>query len=143
MSASRTPKPPRNLTPPLCAQLQKEMIAACRAVAKTHGLVVEDDGVQEMDLRSSFTFSLRVGIPEPDGTIFEPGKALFEVMAERYGLAPSDLGREFTVRGETFRVTGLNPNRPKYPIDVERLPDRRGFKFPADLVAVHLKTSEA
>ena len=64
---------------------------------------------------------------------------LFEVMAESYGLAPSDLGREFTVRGEPFRVTGLHPNRPKYPIDVERLPDRCGFKFPADLVAVHLK----
>lgn len=131
-------KPPRNLTPPMCMQIQKEMIAACQAVAEAHGLVAEDGGVQEMDLQSSFAFNVRVGIPGADGAIFEPGKALFEVMAESYGLAPGDLGRKFTVRGETFRITGLNPNRPKYPIDAERLPDRRGFKFPADLVAVHL-----
>ena len=63
-------------------------------------------------------------------------------MAESYGLAPSDLGREFTARGETFRITGLNPNRPRYPVDAERLPDRRGFKLAADMVAMHLKASD-
>ena len=135
------PKPPRNLTPPLRARLHKEMIAACRAVAEAHGLVVEDGGVEETDPRFGFAFNLRVGLPEADGTLFEPGRALFAVMAESYGLAPSDLGRAFTARGETFRITGLNPNRPRYPVDAERLPDRRGFKFAADTVAMHLKAS--
>ena len=105
--------------------------------------MVEDGGIQEMGLRHAFSFNLRVGIPDADGTLFEPGKALFGAMAETYGLSPDDLGRTFTVRGETFRITGLSPNRPKYPIDVERLPDRRGFKFPADIVALHLKATGA
>jgi len=141
MSGAKGSKPPLNLTPPLCTHVQTEMLAACRKVAEAHGLVVEDGGVQEMDLRFAFSFNVRVGIPEADGSLFEPGKALFGVMAESYGLSPGDLGRTFTMRGETFRITGLNPNRPKYPIDVERLPDRRTYKFPADIVAVHLKAS--
>lgn len=141
MSGAKAPKPPRNLTPPLCAKVHKDMLAACRKVAEAHGLVVEDGGVQEMDLRFAFAFTIRAGIPDADGALFEPGKALFGLMAETYGLSPDDLGRAFTMRGETFRITGLNPNRPKYPIDVERLPDRRLYKLPADMVAFHLKTS--
>jgi hypothetical protein len=143
MSVPGTPKRPRNLTPSLCTHVQTQMLAACREVAEAHGLVVEDGGIQEMDLRHAFSFNLRVGIPDADGALFEPGKALFGAMAETYGLSPDDLGRTFTVRGETFRITGLSPNRPKYPIDVERLPDRRGFKFPADIVALHLKATGA
>ncbi len=141
MSGAKGSKSLRNLTPPLCAHLQAQMLAACREVAEAHGLVVEDGGVQEMDLRYAFSFNVRVGIPEADGSLFEPGKALFGIMAETYGLSPDDLGRTFTVRGETFRITGLSPNRPKYPIDVERLPDRRPYKFPVDIVVVHLRAT--
>jgi hypothetical protein len=136
------PRPPRSLTPPLRARLHKEMIAACRAVAEAHGLVVEHGGVEEMDPRLGFAFTLRVGVPDADGALFKPGHGLFAVIVESYGLAPTDLGREFTAQGETFRITGLNPNRPKYPVDAERLPDRRGFKFAADTVAMHLKASD-
>jgi len=141
MNGPANPKRLRNLTPSLCTRVQTQMLAACRKVAEAHGLVVEDGGVQDMDLRYAFSFNLRVGIPDADGSLFEPGKALFGAMAETYGLSPDDLGRTFTVRGEAFRITGLSPSRPKYPIDVERLPDRRGFKFSADIVALHLKAT--
>jgi hypothetical protein len=64
---------------------------------------------------------------------------MFAYLAERYGLAPSDFGREFTAGGERFRITGIDPKRPKYPVSAERLPDRRGFKFTAENIAMLLK----
>lgn len=60
-------------------------------------------------------------------------------LAEQYGLEAADFEREFIAGGERFRITGIDPRRPKYPISVERIPDRRGFKFTADNVAMLLK----
>ena len=90
-------------------------------------------------MRHGFNFTVEVGIPLSDGTIFEPRRAIFEVLAADYGLSPTDFGREFRANGETFQITGLNPRRPRYPIDAERLPDRRQFKFTAENVVVYLR----
>ena len=64
---------------------------------------------------------------------------MFAYLAEQYGLAASDFGREFTTGSERFRITGIDPRRPKYPISAERIPDRRGFMFTAENVAMLLK----
>ena len=77
----------------------------------------------------------------PDGSLFSHDKALFEVLAQSFGLEPSDYGRTFRVDGEMFRITAINPNRPKYPISAERLADGRNYKFSADNVAAYLNTS--
>jgi hypothetical protein len=74
----------------------------------------------------------------PDGSLYEPERVTFELMAEMFGLKPDDFGRVFVTGGETFRITGINPNRPRYPISAERIPDRRGFKFAAENVALYL-----
>jgi hypothetical protein len=133
----------RNLTPELCQKLQKEMLEACQKVADAHGLSVVDGGMQDMNLRTGFEFEVRIGIPLSDGSIYEPNKAMFEVMAENYALNPDDFGREFSTGNETFRITGIEPRRPKYPIKAERLPDRQGFKFSAENVAMFLKAAKA
>ncbi len=135
------PAPPRNLTPALCERLRREMLQACEAVAERHGLAVKGGDIAEINLRHGFDIQFRVGIPASDGSLFEPEKALFEVFAEHYGLQPSDFGKTFSTDSETFRITAINPSRPKYPISVERLPDRRGFKFTAKDVALYLKAS--
>ncbi|GLQ78067.1 hypothetical protein GCM10007881_15830 [Mesorhizobium huakuii] len=64
---------------------------------------------------------------------------MFALLAEQYGLEAADFEREFIAGGERFRITGIDPRRPKYPISVQRIPDRRGFKFTADNVAMLLK----
>lgn len=46
-----------------------------------------------------------------------------------FGLKPSDYGRQFSVDGTIYKITGVNPNAPKYPIMAERLYDGRSFKF--------------
>jgi hypothetical protein len=133
--------PPRNLTPELCDRLRRDMMKACLAVAETHGLTVEGGELSDIDLRHSFEIGFRVGIPQKDGAIYSPDKAMFEVLAPHFGLTPSDHGRTFRSKGELFRIVAINPNRPKYPISAERVSDGRGFKFPADNVAMYLQRS--
>lgn len=139
----KTPKvpPPRNLTPELCDRLRRDVLKACLSVAEDHGLTVEGGELSDIDLRHGFNISLRVGIPMADGAIYSSDKALFEVLAPHFGLEPSDYGRTFTTRGERFRIMSINPNRPKYPISVERVADGRGFKFAVENIAMYLRAS--
>ena len=133
--------PPRNLTPELCDRLRRDMMKACLTVAETHGLTVEGGDLSDIDLRHSFEISFRVGIPQENGEIYSPEKALFEVLAPHFGLEPADHGRTFRSKDELFRIVAINPNRPKYPISAERVSDGRGFKFPAENVVMYLQRS--
>ncbi len=134
-------KPPGNLTPALCERLRRDLLAACRQVAGTHGLSVEGGDLSEIDLRHGFDIGFRVGIPTTDGSLFSHERALFEALAGSFGLEPSDYARSFRTGGETFRVTAINPNRPRYPISAERVADGRGYKFTAENVTMYLNNS--
>lgn len=134
-----TAKPPRNLTPGLCQRLQREMLEACQEVAARHGLLVEAKDIEGVDLRWGFDAAFRVSIPLPDGTALDPERLRFEALAPAFGLDANDYGREFSTGLETFRVKGIDPRRPKYPVSAERLPDGQGFKFTAEQVAVLLQ----
>jgi len=134
--------PPRNLTPELCDRLRRDMLKACLAVAETHGLTVEGGELSDIDLRHSFNIGFRVGIPMEDGAIYSPDKAMFEVLAPHFGLEPSDYRRTFKTGGDLHRIVGINPNRPKCPISTERVSDGRGFKMPAENVALYLQRSD-
>lgn len=115
------------------------MLEACRKVAADHGLVVESAGWHGMDAGFAFEPAFRVSIPASDGTAFNLEEDRFEFLAEHYGLQPSDFGREFRAGNERFRITCIDPKRPRYPISVERIPDRRGFKFTAENVGMFLQ----
>ncbi|MBB5577651.1 MULTISPECIES: hypothetical protein [Rhizobium] len=113
------------LTSAACEQIQARMLEACRQITSDHGLVIESAGWR--------------GLDAPDGKPLNLVKEMFALLAEQYGLEAADFEREFITSGERFRITGIDPRRPKYPISVERIPDRRGFKFTADNVAMLLK----
>ena len=66
---------------------------------------------------------------------------LFEALAEEYGLSPEDIGREFSTGRERFRVAGIDPRRPKYPISATRIPDGKGYKFTAENVVLLLRAA--
>lgn len=132
-------KPPRNLAPALCQLVQVEMLKACQDVAARHGLVVDAKEVAGVDLRWGFDLAFRVSIPLPDGTVLDPERLRFEALAEAFGLSAADYGRQFSTGRETFRLVGIDPRRPKYPVSAERIPDGQGFKFTADQVALLLQ----
>ena len=102
-------KPPRNLTPALCERLRRDLLAACRQVAETHGLAVEGGDLSDIDLRHGFDIGFRVGIPTTDGTLFSHEKALFDALAGSFGLEPSDYARTFRTGGETFASPQSTP----------------------------------
>ena len=141
VQASAKVPPPRNLTPELCKRLRRDMMKACLTVAETHGLTVEGGELSDIDLHHSFNIDFRVGIPMEDGVIYSPDKAMFEVLAQHFGLKPSDYGRTFRSGQDLHRIVGINPNRPKYPISTERVSDGRGFKMPAENVVMYLQRS--
>jgi len=127
------------LTPATCEEIQTRMLEACRKIAADHGLVVESAGWHGMDAGFAFEPAFRVSIPASDGTAFNLEKDRFEFLAEHYGLLPSDFDREFRTGNDRFRITGIDPKRPRYPISAERIPDRKGFKFAAENVAMLLQ----
>lgn len=129
-------KLPRDLTPVLRQSLQAEMPKACEAVAARHGLVVEARDITGVDLRWGFDAAFRVSIPLPDGSALDPDRLRFEALAEAFGLSPADYGCQFSTGREEFRITGIEPRRPKYPVSAERIPDGQGFKFTAEQVAL-------
>lgn len=49
----------------------------------------------------------------------------------QYGLIADDHGAIFTSNGKRFKLTGINPGAPKYPITGECLSTGRGYKFGA------------
>ena len=59
-------------------------------------------------------------------------------LAEEFGLSPDAFGHEFSTEREWFRVAGIDPRRPKYPISVTRIPDGKCYKFTAENVAMLL-----
>jgi hypothetical protein len=127
------------LTPAARETIRANMLRACQKIARENGLAVEDLGTRNMDPGLSFELGLRVSIPAPDGTAYNLEKEMFTIFAEDYGLSSDDFGREFNTGRERFKITGIDPKRPKYPISVERLPDRKGYKFAAEHVAMLLK----
>jgi hypothetical protein len=133
--------PPRDLTPGPCKAVEAEMLRPCREVAAKHGLVAEGLGMQAMDLRWNFDFGVHVSIPLPDGSMLDPERMLFEALAEEFGLSPDDFGREFSTGRERFRVAGIDPRRPKYPISDTRIPEGKGYKLTAENVVLLLQAA--
>ena len=58
----------------------------------------------------------------------------FARYAQLFDFKPEDYRRKFTHRGIAYRIAGIAPNRPKFPINAVRVSDAKEFKFPADVV---------
>ena len=86
-----------------------------------------------------FDAAFRVSIPLPDGTALDPERLRFEALVEAFGLSPADYGRQYSTGRELFKIAGIDPRRPKYPVSAERIPDGQGFKFTSDQVALLLQ----
>ena len=59
----------------------------------------------------------------------------FALCCSHVGLQPGDYGLEFTYNRSRFRLVGVKPTRPKYPISAIELDgSRRSFKLPRGAV---------
>jgi len=127
-------KPITELTPAACEQVLTLMMQACGRIADDHGLVIDGFQWRSRSDGNAFETGFRVSLPGREGEERKREKEFFAKAAEHLGLKPTDFGREFVDRGERFRITGIDPRRPKYPISAERISDGRACKFPLDEV---------
>jgi hypothetical protein len=82
---------------------------------------------------ASFSMKITATVDNADGSTRTPEMVDFEREAHYYGLDKDHLGTEFTVRGETYKISGLKPRSRKYPI-LGTTADGRTFKFASDSV---------
>lgn len=67
---------------------------------------------------------------------------LWNLHAPRFGMALDLVGKSFKAKGTEYRITGINPSRPKFPVDCIRVRDQRAFKFTAQGVIDGLAAGE-
>lgn len=79
---------------------------------------------------------IKVTASSNDASIVEDQKRReLEIYGRAYGLKGEDYGAEFTSQGHRYRLVGVKPSRPKFPISAERIRDGRCYKFTTSVVA--------
>lgn len=109
---------------PECREISHQALVALETLENELGLKIERVGNGTFDPDSYFEFKLRFTLAGAD-----PGKKDFDRYADLFGLKPEDYGRTFVTRGETYQITGISPNRPKYPINAKSVRTGKSFKF--------------
>ncbi len=92
-------------------------------------------------LEQKYSFTLRLGKITYSDTEFRtpltatkviegktPEQVQFEEHAALFGLKPEDFGKTFTVDGKEYRLIGLRPSAPAWPV-IGRRADGKPFKF--------------
>lgn len=122
-------------------QILAECEEALRPVAEKHGLTLDRKGKTYYQDALPVMFQLLITKLDEDGNVLTADAKAFQQQAFLYGLEPSDLGREFRSRGDTFRITGLRPRSRKYPILAENVKTGKTYKFHAETVKAGLKAA--
>jgi len=118
---------------PACRIIEQEAIAALQAVAALHGLTLKaksgNFSPEAFNVTLTFSTTGAEGIPQD-----------FARAAPAIGLKAEDFGKTFTtLSGKTFRITGINLRRRKYPVSVVNVKTERGFKMSARQVIADLQ----
>jgi hypothetical protein len=109
--------------------LSDECALALQAVAAEHDLELVPKGGNFGPSELNMRFQLRSTETDDDGNRITRESENFKRLASTYGLSPDDLGREFGSSRGRYKITGLVPRRPKYPIQATCLRTGKSFKF--------------
>ena len=112
--------------------LRKEMEDAFAPIEKKWGVKLAFGSCRFNDDRA--TYKLEAKRLGSDGVPTD-----FRKLADDVGLRLDAFESPFEHRNQLYRVVGVTKRRPKYPIDVERLIDKKRFKFPVRLVKTALE----
>lgn len=73
---------------------------------------------------------IKVSAAAADPTVaIDRAKRELDIYGGMYGLRGADYGVVFTSGGKRFKLTGVAPSRPKFPISGECLSTGKGYKF--------------
>ena len=113
------------------AKIRKAAELALAPLAEEHGLQITIKGGTYDD--GQITFKVEFAELDDSGTAMTKEADDFKHYCHRYGMAESDLGREFESRGETYTIKGCKP-RSRNAILAKRNSDGKGFKFDPDII---------
>lgn len=120
----------------VCKNIRQELLPFLEKAGKKIGVkITTGNGSFTED---AFTLKVVFNVIR-DGKVVLPEESNFRKYASMFGMKPEDLGQEFISHGHTFKIVGLKPDRPKYPVIGERLSDGRKYKFEADRIVQMLK----
>ena len=110
-----------------CQMLGAEIEAAIDPILEKHGF---KRGKTQRTYGEFFQIKVQaspIGAPSPQANDFARYATLFDLPADA-------LGREITLGGRRFTITGLNTRAPKNPVLIEEVGTGRGYKSPVDSV---------
>ena len=111
--------------------LHAEIQKALEPIAAKHGLRLERKHCTYAPDEMPVSFKLLVTKLDADGNVMSTEAKDFVKYAKSYGFEPSDLGREFKIGRDTYRLYGLKPRSRKYPILAENVRTGKIYKFTA------------
>lgn len=112
---------------PVLRSLRPELEQALADVCAKHGFTARIGSGSFSDFECKFQLILELdGAGEAKASGAE---ADFKRYAHLYGLQPDDFGKTFELdNGSRYTITGISPNRPKFPVNGARS-DGKLFKF--------------
>jgi len=117
---------------PTIKRLRSEIDDALLELSEKYGIEIKTGSASFSN--TNVTFKLELATVGSDGEVNTKEMDDFRHNAWRFGLSEDDLGKEFTHRGNRYRVVGMKPRSPKYPIIAERIGDGARFKFPSGVL---------
>lgn len=119
--------------------INAEAAEALKAVAEKFGITLTTKGGRYSNAETGeIRFEIAVHKETEDGIVLDRKAIDFQRHAHLFGFEASDLHREFQDRGETYRIVGLAPKSPKFPVLAEQVRSGKTFKFPEQIVLFQL-----
>lgn len=117
------------------AQFDKPSLRLLRpAIDKALAQVAADFGIKLETGKISYsgptaTIKIEAGVIGASGIVETKERQAWAQLADLYGFPADALDMIITLRGERFRIAGLLPNGPKFPVLVVRVRDGEALKL--------------
>lgn len=96
-----------------------------------HGIKLYLNGGTVGDLRTTLKLVAEIVKTDESGNHITEESEHYEAYCEQFGLKKEWLFKVMITGNESYKIMGLKPGRPKYPLIVKRLSDGKRFKQPA------------
>jgi hypothetical protein len=123
----------------LVRKIMEETEKALKPIAEKYGLVLDRKGRTYHRDSCPVMYQFLVKETGARGEVLTAAAKDFQKYAARFGLAATDLGREFRRNGTFFRIVGMKPKSHKYPVLAMNVSTGKTFKFAAEDVETALK----
>ena len=113
--------------------LHEALKEALKPLEKKFGTRCEFEGGRFNTDEGSYSPNITLQIDVDRKSVEEKEKTKFKMYASAWGLKPSDFGRRFTFRGESYIVCGIRENAEKYGV-VGKNEEGKRYCFPVSAI---------